>query len=163
MNCELCQAPKTVKSCELCGKRVCKNCVQFLEKEEFRYLPKIPKSLQHKVYCHDCFEARVRPEKERYEEVMEAAREVVFLSKNYRGLIPVKRKAKEPVSVKRHADKKEAVLHLKFLAALAGYNAVIYGETDFKKIRDHAWETKEWSATGVPAFVDIEKMRFYED
>ena len=163
MPCKLCQNPKNIKDCENCKASVCKNCVHFVEKENLRFLSKRPKVLeQNKVFCHDCYINFVEPELEKYQALVNLAEEMHFLSKNYKGSLPIKRKAKAPFSVKRHEDKGQAILHLKFLAAQAGYNAIVYGVIENKKIRNHAFETKEWQVTGLAVELDLAKLERLE-
>lgn len=159
MPCKLCQAPKTVKTCNVCQGDVCKNCVRYFDKEESPFFPKVPRVLQKTVFCFDCFEAKAQPEIEKYNEVLDRAREVIVVKKAYRGPITISKKKNETTTVKRKADEKIAVAQLQFLAAWEGFNAVLQLETDSFSKKNAGWETSEWSATGVFAEIDQEKFR----
>lgn len=159
MECGICLHPKTVRECLGCGKPLCKNCVRFLEKEEFRFHPRPPKLFQHRQFCVDCFDRDVEPELAKYREVAARAEDVVIVRKSYRGFLPVVQKAKTLTEVKRHVDKGDAIEHLSFLAAWAGYDAITELETEGKKIRNHAWEKTEWSARALPVKLDRTRFR----
>jgi hypothetical protein len=52
-----------------------------------------------------------------------------------------------------------AIQRLKFLAAWEGYDAVIEVSTKGEKVRNHGWETKNWSAKGILACLDYKRFR----
>lgn len=158
MACGIC-LKKTVHECAECQKEVCKDCVRFLEKEQFRFHPKPPKCFQHRQFCVDCYAELVEPELEKYRAAEEASGSVVLIRKSFRGFVPVLQKAKAPTEVKRHVDKNDALNHLLFLAAWNGYDAIMDYEGTAKKIRNHAWEKREYSASALSVRLDRKRFR----
>lgn len=156
--CDLCGAPKAPKTCGLCERHVCKNCVQFLEADKFRFLPEPPSFAGHGIFCVDCFEEQVRPEVEKYDEVLARSEQVKLVRASFHGYIPVFRKADRPTEVKDDAGRGIATWRLKFLCALAGYDTVIEFEAEHSKTRNHGWESKVWRASG--RFVDLDHKKF---
>lgn len=157
-SCELCQAPKATKTCSECERHVCKNCVEFLEQDKFRFHPAPPSFVGKGVFCTDCYESLVRPEVEKYDEVQARSELVKFVRNSFRGYIPTFRKAKFPVEVKDEAGRGQALLKLKFLCAWEGYDTVINMEVEHSKTRNHGWESKVWAARGT--FVDLDHAKF---
>ncbi len=164
MSCDLCKTPKTIRTCEECGKEICKQCVRYSEREAFRFLPNPSPVLQNQIFCYDCFTDKVEPEIEKYQRTLAAAKEVIYLTKNYKGIIPTLRKAKFPVQVHKHVDRRDAIMHMAFLAAHEDYNAIIQADTVQKQLRNEAYQTSEWSGSGLPVVIDIKKFeRLSED
>ncbi len=157
--CDLCAAPKAAKSCGECAAHVCKNCVQYLEQDKFRFHPHPPAFAQHGVFCVDCFDALVRPEVERYEEVLARSETIVIVRSSFRGFIPCLKKAERMTEVKDDAGRGIAIWRLKFLAAWEGYDSIIELEAEHHKNRHHGWESKVWSARGQFACIDHQRFR----
>jgi hypothetical protein len=156
--CEVCAAPKANKRCGECGRSVCKNCVNFLSQDQFRFHPEPPAFAKVGVFCAECFDRLVRPELEHYEEVLARSEQVTLVGSSYRGYIPCLKKAKDPSEVTDDAGRGIAIWRLKFLAAWQGYDSVIELEAEHRKIRNHGWESKVWSARGH--FVCLDHARF---
>lgn len=157
--CVLCLQPKTVRECAECRRALCRDCVRYLEKEEYRFHPKPPKAFQNRQFCMDCYAELIEPELARYRETAKRADDVILIRKSYKGFVPVLQRAKEATVVRRHADKRDALEHLLFLAAWNGYDAITEFETEAKKIRNHAWEKREWSASALPVKLDPKRFR----
>jgi hypothetical protein len=162
-SCELCRAPKSVRACEECGRDTCKNCLVHLAPEALAFHPDPPPFAKKSAFCVDCHEALVAPELAHYAEVLERSREITLVRPNYRGHLPVTKKAKNPTEVKDEIDRDEAVAHLCFLAAWEGFDAIIQFGTESRKLRHFGWEKKNWSASGLFVCLDYKRFRPQED
>lgn len=156
--CELCGAPKAVKECGECEAQVCKNCVQYLEQDKLRFHPSPPAFVKHGIFCANCFDTLVRPEIEKYDEVLARSETVKIVRASFRGYIPTFKKAKFPTEVRDDAGRGIAIWRLKFLCAWEGYDTVIEMEAEHSKNRNHGWESKVWAARGH--FVDLDHAKF---
>ncbi len=155
MPCALCLQPKSIRECGHCTRPICKNCVHYLDKEAFRFHPKPPKTLTKEIYCSDCYAEHVEKEMAKYQECLERAPAVVLIPKATSH--EVKRKKNVVVDVKRHLDENIAIMHMQFLAAWDGWNALLAFRTESKKVRNHGYEHTEWAASGT--FAEIRKRR----
>lgn len=158
MSCVVCRAEKVIKTCALCKGAVCKDCVQYLSRQRFLFLPKPPNFMNHAQYCVTCFDSKIAPELAAYDAVVEEAKEVTVIVSTYRGQIPVIQKSPRVVEVRDHADKDEAILHLAYLARLGGWNSIIEVKLEPKKVRNHAFESTSWSGTALPAKINVERF-----
>ena len=158
--CEVCQAPKATKTCGECSGSICKNCVRYLANDHLRFHPSPPPWAAQGVFCADCFETLVEPEVAKYDEVMARSESVKVMYDTFHGYIPCIKKAKRSTEVENDdLGRGIAIQRLKFLAAWEGYDSVIELKTTGEKVRNHGWETKSWSASGVFANVDYKKFR----
>ena len=156
--CDLCGAPKAIKTCGLCERDVCKNCVQYLEQDKLRFHPAPPAFAKHGIFCVDCYEEQVRAEVEKYEEVLARSEQVKIVRASFHGYIPTFKKAERTTEVNDDAGRGIAVNRLKFLCAWEGYDTVTELDTEHKKVRNHGWESKIWSASG--RFVNLDHKKF---
>jgi hypothetical protein len=81
-----------------------------------------------------------------------------FITRNYRGHLPVLKKGRVEVQAKSAEDRGEAILHAAYLAAREGFNAVIQAEVSFRKIRDGAYQKTAWDVRALPADLDLKKL-----
>lgn len=160
MKCQVCDS-KMSKECSICAKALCKDCALFLQRDDFLYHPKPPRQFQKSVFCFECFEKNIAPELNKYKQAIISSKEVMLVRKSYRGKLPLLQKAKAPHFVKNHTDKKEATLHLAFLARWNGFDSVVEFEENCEKVRDNGFERKAWSAGGL--FVNLDMKRFRPD
>lgn len=159
MSCKICSS-KSQYTCLECEGAVCKNCVHFLNKEDFQYHPKPPK-FNLGAYCDVCFNKHLAEPLENYRNTLEAAKEVTLVRKSYKGFLPILTKNKDITTVKNHTDKQDATMHLAFLAKHSGYDFVVYFDENCEKVRYHGWERKAWSASGQ--FVRLDPKRFHAE
>src|ERR1035437_2303760 len=78
--CSSCQKQKAVLECGLCHAVLCKKCTQFLDEDSFSFLKSIPEELTFN-YCTTCFEGKIRPQLDAYNEDMERAKDIVIFYK----------------------------------------------------------------------------------
>ena len=158
MKCESCRSPDADLRCENCDKALCEDCVLELEHDAFFYMPKKLEVLSHKQYCRFCMDDVVEPELQKYNELLDKAKETFVFFTTQKKEIPLIRKTKEKLSVVECVDRDETILRLAFMAAERGMNAVIEVEVSAQKIRNHAHHKHLWQGTGVPAMVDEAKI-----
>lgn len=157
--CETCGKSKAALSCGCCSASVCKYCAQILEEGAFSYLAKIPAFLSHQVYCGSCFDRDVATELQNYNDTMERAKEIqVFFIKQSKEVRLIKRPERKPFHISDCADHDETVMRLAFLAAQAGYNALIEVDVNYEKVRNNSYQTHVWSGTGLPCNVEARRL-----
>lgn len=152
-NCAICLKPKPTLTCGVCKDALCKSCAQFLEAGSLSFLSKIPEECAHGAYCTPCFDARIVPVIEAYEETMEAAKRIaVFLKNQSKETRNFKRKEK-PLKVTGCDDRDETLLRLAFMAAQANFNALVDVELTYEKVKQGSYQSHIWSGTGIPTNV----------
>ncbi len=113
--------------------------------------------LSHTFYCQSCFDSEVQPALDQYEETLEKAREVLFFFDGRRQPLVPQKKAEFPVEVTNGTDRDETILHLGFLAASQGYNAIYRAQVEGLKVRNEGYQKTRWVGRGTPAQVDASK------
>lgn len=149
--CFICQSPKAPHVCGVCENHICKTCAQFLDEDTFSFQKVVPAKLKHTVYCYPCFSAEVEPAIEKYNELMERAKNIqVFMkdqgkeTRNFKRDVPTYKIAK-------CADREEIMLRLAFMAVEEGYNTLFEVDIKAEKIRNGSYQTQNFSATAMPA------------
>lgn len=156
--CSTCRAPRATTDCALCSEPLCRRCVILPAGDAFALDPQAAPELKLPRYCQRCHDDRVAAPLAAYEETLALARDVIYLPKTYKMQVQVLKKAKNEVRVEACADRDETILRLAFLAARDGYNALIQAEVERRKVRNHAYQTSEWSGHGFPATLDVERL-----
>lgn len=150
VTCFSCQNPKAPLVCGICKNSVCKNCVQFVDEDQFSFASKVSQELKSCTFCEACYSQKVVGELEKYEELMGRAKAVdVFHRKQIKETRFLNRKEK-PLSVTGCDDHDEAILRLAFLAAEKGFNTIIDVEIQSKKVALNKYQTTQWSGTAIP-------------
>lgn len=140
---------------------MCKSCAHFLDEESFSFYSKVPAELAHTTYCESCFATNVAPELQRYEALLEKAKDILVYDKSQGKETRLLKRIEKPVQVKRCADYQETVLRLAFFAAQAGFNGIIDVDIKSEKVRDHAYQKTLYSGTAVPT--QIQSGRLVKD
>src|SRR3989338_6430409 len=122
--CTSCRQPKANLACGACEAALCKQCVETLEAGSFSFLEMIPDELSHRTYCRFCYEEKVAPALEKYNETLERAKECFIFFTTQRKEIPLIRRSKVAVQVENRTDRDETILQLGFFAAEQSFNAV---------------------------------------
>lgn len=156
--CIFCHQPKAGLSCGACLEPVCRRCVLRLDGEALKLRAEKPEILSHSAYCPNCYDRHVSPSLAEYETTLAHARETCVWSKNYRGHIPILKKARKQIEVEDFADKDELVLQLAFRAAEMGFNALTGTEITSRKSRENGYQRTLWSGRALPVLVDEEKL-----
>jgi hypothetical protein len=157
-SCCICLKPKATLECGICKEAVCKKCALFLDEGSFAFLPKVPELLSHQVYCNPCFEANVAPALEYYNQTMERAKQVEIYYKAQGKETRLLDRRELPLSIAACPDREEALLRLAFLAVKANFSGLIDVEIIGKKIRSGAYQTQEWSGTGIPTIISAKRL-----
>ena len=156
--CGFCASSRADKSCEVCKEPHCSRCLLTLPTDSFEFIENKPEILSHFFYCPRCFDAHVAPAQEAYDETLAKGKEVRWIPKNYRGLVPVQAKAQKPVEVKDYADRDRALLALGFKASLLGFNSLVRAELTGKKLLINGYSKTLWSGHGVPANLNVVRL-----
>ncbi len=108
----------------------------------------------------DCYDTLVAPEVAHYDEVAARSESVKLVYDTYRGFIPCLKKAKEPTVVSFEDLGRGIALHrLQFLAAWNDYDALIEVSATSVQVRNHGYQSKSWSASGIMACLDYKRFR----
>lgn len=149
-SCCVCQKPKANLKCGLCEQTVCKYCAQFVEDGQFSFLPSLPPHLKQTTFCGPCYDAKITPEIESYNETMEKAQNLtVFFTTASKQTRNFKRTEK-PLKVIDCSDREETLLRLAFLAVKANFNAIIDVDIVSEKVRNGSYQTTKYSGTAMP-------------
>ncbi len=157
--CVLCQSPPPLVQCENCRRSICKSCREILEPEAYAYHPKPPKIFRGKIFCYPCFDAEIRPELEKYEQLVERAHELPKHKKGQKNLMKIRKREQIAETVKDFREEGQAIFQLQVLAVYQNFDAVCDLETSFKKVRKHGYEHKEWSAKGHFCLLKLENHK----
>lgn len=158
MGCVSCFKVKATLVCGLCQEELCKACAQFMDDENFAYLPQKPPVLSHDTYCPNCFDKHVAAELVAYEQMLAQAKTVpVYLRKQSKETQRIERTA-EPVVVKDCTDRNETLVRLAFQALQGGYTALVDVELTSVKIRPGNYQSTVWQGVGVPVLLDESKL-----
>lgn len=153
-SCSTCSAPKAKYGCKSCQVKLCKDCTQFVDDDRASFLdPKIAKDLAG-VYCSYCYSGKIAPELDRYDELMEKAKNVFVYFKEQGKETRLIKRSEKPFKIDECGDRDETILRLAFFAAQAGYNCLVDVEVIYDKKRDGSYKIAKWSGTGTPTMVD---------
>ncbi len=129
-----------------------------MEAETFSFYSQIPAELAHTTYCFTCYEKTIVPGLEKYNQTMEAAKEIaVYFHDQGKESRLIKRDA-DPVQVNDCPDRNETLLRLAFFAAQNGYNAMVDVRLTGLKVKSGSRQSQIWSGQGIPAHVDPSKI-----
>lgn len=156
--CVVCRRPKATHSCGLCESAVCKNCRQILESDTFAFLSTVADDLTHTTYCPPCFDEKVAPAVDSYNEILERAKKVYVFFTAQKKEIPLLKKSKETLHIKDRPDRDEVIFRLGFLAAERSFNAIIEVDVTSEKLQHGRHQKSNWRGSAVPAQIDSEKM-----
>ena len=121
-------------------------------------MSKIPKELTLGNYCPLCFQEKIAPQKAHYDDLMEKAKDVYFLTKAYPGYVRVLQRHTKRVSVEKCDDRRETIMRLAFFAAELGFNAVIESEVNSSKSRNSGYQSSIWIGSAMPANIDGDQL-----
>lgn len=156
--CISCGKSKAYLKCGLCSNQICKKCTRFLEEGTFSYLRRIPQDLMHTTYCEPCFENSVSSELSKYQELIEAAKEIRIFYNDQRRETRLVPRLEDPYTVQDCSDEQEVLMRMAFWAAQAGFNSVIDVEVVGKKNKIPGSQRMIWSGSGLPAQVDFARL-----
>lgn len=150
--CETCRSAKTALRCGICEEATCKTCSQFLEPDAFSFLPVIPADLTEEVYCHACFESKVRTAHEEYERTKTAAANIgVFFKDQGKETRLIPRSKTIKYVIDECADRDELILRFAFRAVLDGFTTLVDVDITPVKLRDGTFQRTIFKGSAVPA------------
>ena len=151
MICIFCDSEKANWTCENCNNTICKKHLSKLNPEDYSIKSlNPPKVFSQTTFCIDCFESIVQPEIEIFNEQLEKAKNVGIWTENYRGKLPITKKALKPIQFKDFTDKKDLILALAFRAIEMGFNGVIELKWKSSKVRKNEYQKMIWEGQGLP-------------
>lgn len=156
--CCTCFKPKATLTCGICTESVCKYCAQFLDEDAFAFWYRKEPELSHTTYCPPCFDAKVAPSQERYNAIVEKAKDVHIYFKKQNKETRFIRRDEDRVSVKNCIDQRDVLMRLAFAAASRDLNGVIDVEVESRKVRTTEYQTMEWWGSGIPAHINPDKL-----
>lgn len=117
-------------------------------------MPKVSEELTHWAYCPQCFDEKVRPAQQTYDDIMSRAKNVfVFYKTQSKETRAIKRK-EAVMQVANCHDKEETLLRLAFLAAFENFNTLVDVEISSKKIITDGYQSSVYVGVGVPTRLD---------
>lgn len=156
--CSVCQKPKAKLDCGICHSPLCKNCAQFLAEDTFSFLKKIPEVLKQSIYCPPCFTENVEQPLAEYNATMIKAKEILIFTKSQGKETRFIKRLEDPIVLKNFPDHDELLMRMAFKAVQMDYNAIVDVDLTSEKVRTGAYQTQTWTGTGIPAFVDDNKL-----
>ncbi|MCB0347527.1 MAG: hypothetical protein KDD37_01765 [Bdellovibrionales bacterium] len=148
--CDICLTAKPNLKCGICESSICKSCADFLSDEDFLFLPKRDLALQKSAYCPSCFEAHVRDELDKYNNLLEKAKNFPVYSKAQTKETRLMKRNRPKITVSDCDDKEEALLKLAFMAVCDDCTSIVDVEVVSQKVRNHGYQTQTWTASGIP-------------
>ncbi|WII73318.1 hypothetical protein QJS83_05470 [Bdellovibrio sp. 22V] len=122
-------------------------------------MAKIPEDLSHSTYCGPCFDAKVAPELESYNQALEDAKNIIVFFKTQSKETRNFKRNETPFKVKGCADREETLLRLAFFAVKGRFNALIDVDITSEKVLKGRYQTQIWHGTAIPAQVTSERMK----
>jgi len=156
--CVSCHASKASLKCGFCKGNVCKRCAQYIEKESFSFLEKVPDELSHTLYCCACFSEKIAPQLAIYTQTMARAKGVFVFQKKQGEQTRHMKRSEKPLRVLDCSDRDETLLRLAFFAAQLGFNALVDVDITSQKVRHFGYQNSKWQGVGIPTHIDAEKL-----
>ena len=162
MICSSCQQTsakhKAKLECSLCQAAICKSCAHIIDPVDFAFAASFTTTLAGGTYCPACFDSQIQPSVTLYEQTATAARDVAVFFKTQSKETRLLSRLEKPLTIDHCADRDEAIMHLAFLATRAGFNGLIDVDVSSRKVRNEAYQTLVWKASGVPCEVSEAKL-----
>ena len=158
LTCATCQKSKALLNCGVCDTITCKYCAQFLEEDTFSFLKSKPEILQHSVYCPTCYQEHVESALLKYNQDLEAAKDILVFFKNQGKETRLIKRLEDPINVYECIDYQDAVMRLAFLTLKAGYNGIVDIVVTSEKVRNGNYQTLVWKGTGIPTIIRADKL-----
>ncbi len=140
--------------CISCESEVKKSLAEIIHEDTFAFLATPPVDIPVGIYCIPCYENKVRAQVDRYNDLMEKAKNVnlyyVAQSKESRFV----RRKEKTIQITEAASREDAILLLAFRAVELGFNAIVDVELTSKKVRNGGWHYSVWNATAIPTNID---------
>lgn len=155
--CTVCRANPVIAECGTCSQKVCKVCAQYTDPETFSFREKVTSDLTRGYYCAPCFDARVQPQLDAYATELEEAKGIFIFKLGNATPRTLIKKASTRISVSGIKDRDETYYRLGFRAKEKGFNAVV--DTEVVRMT----KRNMWEGRGVPALINADRQRHFED
>ncbi len=158
--CSQCSAPLPTFECQACATALCKRCAQFADMEIFEWLAEMPKGLKSGAYCNSCFVIHAQPQIEAYQELSDKADRVALFEISQSKETRFFKRNKKAFKVMNCVDRREAEVRLSFMAAQAGFHALV--DIDLRAEKVHtggSYKKSNWSGTAMPVNADPAKLK----
>lgn len=156
--CSICFKPKAKLDCGICKSPICKNCTLFLEEENFALLKPMPEDFVLRRFCPPCYDAKVQPALDKYNDDIEKAKNVFVFYKTENKESRFYRRVEKPLKVSDCPDREETILRLAYMAVQINCNAIVDVDLVQEKIKMGAYQTSNWSGTANPVEADPDKV-----
>ena len=105
------------------------------------------------TYCAACFEAKIVPEMQKYDEILERAGNIQVFDTTQGKESRLIKRSDVVYKVVDCEDRDETLMRLAFFAARDGYNTLVDVDLVYEKTRAGSFKIATWSGQGVPAVV----------
>jgi hypothetical protein len=157
--CCTCFKPKATLTCGLCAADVCKYCARFLEDDSFAFLTQKSPEMQQDTFCGPCFDSKIGPALESYQDTLARAKDIHIFSKVQNKETRFIRRDEDRLQISECEDRDEVTMRLAFQAAERGFNGVIDVEIESRKVKTgNTYQTTRWWGSGIPAHIDPAKL-----
>ncbi|MFZ3229929.1 MAG: hypothetical protein WA160_06980 [Pseudobdellovibrio sp.] len=156
--CSVCLKPKAKLICGVCESPICKSCTQFLDEDSFAFMKTIPSELQNKTFCHPCFDSKIDPQLQKYNQDVEKAKNVFVFYRAENKESRFFKRVEQIIKVTDCTDKEETVLRLAYQAIILNCNAIVDVDLISEKIKTGSYQTSKWSGAAFPVQADPQKV-----
>jgi hypothetical protein len=121
-----------------------------MDEDSFSFLKKVPAELSHGIYCSRCFDDKVAPQKDSYDQTLIEAKNINVFYKNQGKITRFMKRKEEPYKVENCIDKDEALMKLCFQAVKDEFNSLIDIDIIPTKTMQGTYKIMTWAGTAVP-------------
>lgn len=118
----------------------------------------MPEAFITKTFCPPCYDSKVEPALQKYNDDLEKARNVFVFYKAENKESRFFKRVEGPVKIADVPDREETILRLAYLAVQVNCNAIVDVDLVSEKIKTGSYQTSKWSGTANPVEVDPRKM-----
>lgn len=158
--CSQCSTALPTFTCLSCNEPLCKRCAQFADQDTFEWQSKMPAGLQAGAYCNPCFTQIAQPKIEAYKALSERADRVALFEISQSKETRFFKRNKKLFHVANCVDRREAEIRLAYMAAEAGFFALV--DVDIRAEKLHtggSYKKSNWNGTAMPVDVDPNKLK----
>lgn len=151
-SCCSCLKAKAPLSCALCSESLCKDCAHFIDESNYAYLPLFLEKINLGTQCPTCFQKNTAGSLQKYEEVLEKARNTeVFYRRTDGKETRLMRRLEPALRADNCNDEEDVLMSLAFQAAQKGSTIVVDIEVSSEKTKNGSYTTVQWKGSGSAA------------
>ncbi len=151
LGCSVCGKSRAPLVCGCCHQMICKSCTDFLEADEFYLLDKNPLNTDDKAFCQVCYQEKVLPEMQKYQDLVALAKNIQVFMKNQSKETRLIPRLEKTLRVENCKEPEEVMMRLAIMAVQKKLNALIDMDIVGKKVKDGSYSTTIFSGSAVPA------------